>query len=111
MNADCRKRFINFLGFTFDGKKVSIRQKTTSKYYYRMYRKAKTIAKNGGYTAKGKHISGRNLYQRYSIKGAYGKNGNYISYVLRAKRIFGDNEAVDRDIKNHMQKIRKAIGK
>ncbi len=111
MNADCRKRFINFLGFTFDGKKVSIRQKTTSKYYYRMYRKAKTIAKNGGYTARGKHISGRNLYQRYSIKGAYGKNGNYISYVLRAKRIFGDNEAIDRDIKNHMQKIRKAIGK
>lgn len=111
LNTDFRNRLINFLGFSFDGKKVYIRQKTTSKYYYRMYRKAKTIANNGGYTSSGKHISGKNLYQRYSIKGAYGKNGNFISYALRAKKVFGDNEAIDRDIKNHMQKIRKAIGK
>ena len=32
------KNIINYLGFSFDGEKVSIRAKTISKYYYRMYR-------------------------------------------------------------------------
>ena len=107
--ADCRKRFINFLGFTFDGLTVSIRAKTTAKYYYRMYRKAKTIAKNGGYTSTGKHISGKNLYQRYTIRGSHGKRGNYLSYVARAKKVFGSAEAIDRDTRRHMQKIRKVL--
>lgn len=108
-NADCQKRFINFLGFTFDGEKVSIRAKTTSKYYYRMYRKAKNIAVHDGYTPDGKRISGKNLYKRYSSRGAYGKPGNYFTYVNRAKSVFGDTENVDRDTKRHMQKIRSAL--
>ena len=45
-DADDSKRFINFLVFSFDGKKVFIRSKTTAKYYYRMHRKAKNIAKS-----------------------------------------------------------------
>ena len=47
-DADCSKKYINFLGFLFDGKKVSIHSKTTMKYYYRMRRKARTIVRNGG---------------------------------------------------------------
>lgn len=108
-SADCRKRFINFLGFTFDGKAVTVRSKTTTKYYYRMYRKAKTIANSGGYTPTGKRISAKNLYQRYSIRGSYGQKGNYLSYVSRAKKIFGSSESIDRDTKRHMQKIKKAL--
>ena len=42
--ADDSKKFINFLGFSFNGTKVFIRSKTTAKYYYRMHRKAKNIA-------------------------------------------------------------------
>ena len=42
------KNLLNYLGFTFDGKVVTIRDKTLSKYYYRMYRKAKNIVKCGG---------------------------------------------------------------
>ena len=45
-NADGSKRVINFLGFTFDGTTTTLRAKTVSKYYYRMYRKAHTIAEN-----------------------------------------------------------------
>lgn len=110
-NADCEKRYINFLGFTFDGKKVSIRAKTISKYYYRMYRKAKTISKNGGHTSAGKRISCRNIYKLYSCRGAEGKRGNFITYVNRAKKEFGAEELINRDTKRHMQKIRKAITK
>ena len=67
------KTTIDFLGFSFDGKQVTIRPKTISKYYYRMYSKAKTIRMNRGYTSEGKKISKKNIYQRYSIRGAYNK--------------------------------------
>lgn len=108
-SSDCSNRYINFLGFTFDGKKVSIRAKTITKYYYRMYRKAKTISQNAGYSYKGNRISKRNLYKKYSIRGAYGKPGNFLSYVERSKKVFGNSECIDRDTKRHMQKIKKAI--
>ena len=63
----------------------------------------------GGYTAKGKHISCKNLYEKYSIRGAYRKKGNFLSYVNRARAEFGSSEAIDRDTKRHMQKIRHAL--
>lgn len=107
--ADGSSRFINFLGFTFDGKRISIRAKTISKYYYRMYRKAKNIAKSDGYTSTGKHISCENLYRRYSERGAYGKPGNFLTYVSRAEKEYGANEAITRDTRQHMQKIRRAL--
>ena len=116
-----QKRFINFLGFTFDGKTVSIRMKTLGKYYYRMYSKAKTIQKSGNYSPKGKHISNKNLYALYSIKGAKGSwitqvdgtqkwhSGNFLSYVQRATKEFGSHESLERGTKNHMAKIRRAL--
>ena len=124
---------INFLGFSFDGKKVSVRQKTIFKYYHHMYRKAKTIVRNGGYTRKGKHISCKNLYRLYSIRGSCAKDdvalsdangfnvsqnpsntkhqGNFLSYIRRAEKCFGPNEAIGKDTRRHMQKIRKALKK
>lgn len=107
--ADDSSRFINFLGFTFDGRQVSIRAKTISKYYYRMYRKAKNIVKAGGYTPTGKRISCENLYRRYSMHGASGKPGNFLTYVAHAEMEYGSNKAITRDTKRHMQKIRKAL--
>lgn len=108
-DADCSKRYINFLGFTFDGKKVYIRSKAIGKYYYRMYRKAKGVVNCNGYTPKGTHISCKNLYQTYSERGAYGKRGNFLTYVNRGEKVFGPDEAITNDTKRHMQKIRKAL--
>lgn len=106
-----KKQILNFLGFTFDGQRVSIRSKTVIKYYYRMYSKAKTITKHGGYTPEGKHISCVNLYRRYSERGSTGKSGNFLSYVNRAAELYGADEYIRRDTKRHMQKIRKALKK
>ena len=106
---------IDYLGFTFDGKEVTIRHKTISKYYYRLYRKLKTIVKNGGYTSSGKRISCKNLYEKYSVKGARLKDsnghikGNFITYVQRAQKVFGENEPIDRKTKRHMIKIRRML--
>lgn len=108
--ADATNRNVNFLGFTFDGKNVFVRPKTVTKYYYRMYRKAKGIKLAGGISPRGRKISNKNLYEKYSIKGAYGKRGNFLTYVKRAKKIFGE-ETIERDTKNHMQKIRHALQK
>lgn len=107
--ADCSNKVINFLGFSFNGQKISIRPKTVSKYYYRMYRKATNIADAGWYTPTGKHISCENLYNRYSERGAYKKPGNFITYVVRAEKEFGSDEEIAKDTKRHMQKIRKAL--
>lgn len=118
-----QKQFIDFLGFTFDGKKVSVRAKTIGKYYRRMYKKAKTVRESGGYTATGKRISCRNLYGLYSergVRGCYVKrkdgrivwhSGNFLSYIQRSEKEFGDDEQIKRDTRRHMQKIRKALNK
>ena len=111
--ADCSNRYLNFLGFTFDGEKVSLRAKTVSKYYQRMRRKAKTIPKSGGYTKKGNHISKKSLYMRYSIRGAAGKPGNFFTYVNRAqdKDCFGKSENIGIISERNMQKIQKFLKK
>ena len=109
-DADDSSRTINFLGFSFDGQKVRIRSKTVSKYYYRMYRKARNIAKMGGRTPDGKRITCRNLYMTYSRKGAKKGPGNFLTYVDRAAAEYGPNEPIKCDTRKHMQKIRKALG-
>lgn len=109
------KNQIDYLGFSFNGKEITIRDKTISKYYYRLYRKLKTIVKNRGYASSGKRISCKNLYEKYSVKGAHIKDfngnvkGNFISYVQRAQRIFGEDEPIDRKTKRHMLKIRRKL--
>lgn len=76
---------INFMGFTFDGNAITIRDKTTSKYYYRMRHKAKGVAHQYW---RGKGYQGSdNLYRLYSPNGQYGK-GNYFTYLNRAQKAF-----------------------
>ena len=106
-----QKSFISFLGFTFDGQRVDIRGKTSSKYYYRMRRKARTIAKSGGISPTGKHISNRNLYDKYSIRGAFRGKGNFFTYVENARKVFEESSTIGSATKRHMQKIREEISK
>lgn len=108
-DGDDSKRVIDFLGFTFNGAEIRIRPKTISKYYYRMYRKARGIVKFNGISPQGKPISGKNLYKLYSEKGACGNHGNFLTYVNRAASEYGPNEPIKRDTRRHMQKIRKVL--
>ncbi len=108
-DADDSSKTINFLGFSFDGHKIKIRSKTVSKYYYRMYRKARGIAKLGGYTPDGKRITCKNLYMTYSRKGAKNGSGNFLTYVERASLEYGNDEMIKCDTRRHLQKIKKAL--
>lgn len=108
-DANDNSKTINFLGFSFDGHMIRIHPKTITKYYYRMYRKARGISKMGGYTPNGKRITGENLYMSYSWKGAKKGHGNFLTYVDRAETEYGPGEAIKRDTRRHMQKIRRAL--
>jgi hypothetical protein len=108
-SADDSSQAINFLGFSFDGHTVRIRAKTISKYYYRMYRKAKSIARMGGMTPDGRRITGRNLYMSYSRKGSKTGHGNFLTYVDRAAAEYGPHESIKKDTRKHMQKIRRIL--
>ncbi len=83
-----------------------------------MYRKARTIRKRRGISYYGNKISCKNLYQKYSVKGAKirrenGKKnlitGNFLTYVYRANKIYRNNEPIMKHTKHHMFKIHKAI--
>lgn len=124
---------IDYLGFVFDGKEVTIRPKTISKYYTRLYRKLRTIVNNNGVTHKGNKISYKNLYRVYTQKGRNGvygadkdsinktnkfSDGNFLSYVYKADKIFNSNsdenshkEPIKRMTNRHMLKIRRQIQK
>ena len=117
-NKSKQKNSLDYLGFTFDGQKITIRDKTITKYYYRTYRKADNIIKMGWKTKNRKRISCTELYRVYSKKGAFpskeewekGERGNFISYVKRAEKVFGKEEPyIGRVAKVHMAKIRKRL--
>ena len=110
---------INYLGFSFDGSTISIRQKTISKYYRRMYRKADTIVAHAGLAPSGKRIPKSTVYKRYS---KYGKNegrkteklpprhqGNFLSYIDRAEKVFGPHESITRDTRRAWGKLQKRL--
>lgn len=108
-NRTSSRNVIDYLGFEFDGQNVYLRPKTCSKFYYRAYKKIKTIVKHKGISPNGKKISCKNLYEKYSIKGAYIDHGNFISYVLRCKKIFGANEKIHKPLNVHMGRIKKRL--
>ncbi|MFI3115197.1 MAG: reverse transcriptase/maturase family protein [Clostridia bacterium] len=103
-----KKSHIDYLGFIFDGNEVTLRPKTVSKYYYRMYKKLNTIVRNNGVTKNGNKISYSELYNTYTLKGRNGqydplrlpekviiknknnpyKSGNFFSYVQKSDEIF-----------------------
>ena len=62
-----------------------------------------------GYTPDSKRITGENLYMSYSWKGAKKGHGNFLTYVDRAETEYGPGEAIKRDTRRHMQKIRRAL--
>lgn len=104
------KNILEYLGFAFDGRDICIRDKTTSKYYYRMYRKVDNIKKQEQKTNK--RITKYKLYKRYSHLGSHhhgSKNGNFISYIDRCMKVFGTEEKVGLIKKRHWSKMHKRI--
>ena len=103
---------INYLGFTYNGKKVTIREKTVAKFYRKMYAKIKNV---NYYSIKtGKNIGRRKLFKKYSHIGKRVKDikdGNFLTYVDRAEKVFGNDADFKRQVKNSWRYLNKRLVK
>ena len=101
---------INYLGFSYDGNTVKIREKTVSKYYRKMYARIKTI--NKWSTLRNRNIGRKKLYKQYSYLGKNtkdAKKGNFLTYVDRAKKEYGELGSFDNQIKNSWKYMSKRL--
>ena len=99
--------------------KVQIRDKTISKYYNKLYRKARGIIRQ---RENGKRVGAGNLYKLYSYKGSKhylkyhrdlvtvdsDRKGNFLDYVYDANRKF-KNDLIKKQLSRHMGKIKKYL--
>ena len=107
------KNELEYLGFSFNGKKVSLRSKTISKFYYRAYHRVDNLIlrENGIVNKKPDYYT---LYKNYTHlgKSTKGKNrGNFLTYVDRCIEVFGEQEMVSQVRKRHWKRINDRIKK
>ena len=95
---------INFLGFSFDGIDIKIRNKTITKYNYKMI-------KNIKHYKNGKNISLKQIYNKFTFQGLNKKRGNFISYVKRAEKIFKNENSIEKVRKKSKEKVSTNLSK
>lgn len=104
---------LDYLGFSFNGKEVRIREKSLFKYYTRTYRKVRICNRKA--KEFGRKSYRRELYKNYSHLGKNKKgHGNYfISYAERAQKIFDTStntvNLMETQVKNHWKRIKSRL--
>lgn len=105
---------VNYLGFTFDGKMVRIRDKSLFKFYCRAYRKIKKVKESED--EKSFNAGRKAIYHSYTHLGAskYSKDhGNFLAYAYKADDIFSQSSLLESGIRNqvkrHWYKIEKKL--
>ena len=95
---------INYLGFTFDGKVVRIRESSLFRYYCRAYKKVKSVVRKSkdlkSFNAGKKAIYG--LYTHLGVRRK--KYGNFLTYAYKADRIFGESRVLNSEIRNQVKR-------
>lgn len=103
---------IDYLGFSFDGREVRVRQRTITRYYRRSYRAISNLYLDGCRPSR-KRV--RKFYATYTSCGARPvfdekhrivRRGNFITYVGRAAAELPD-DPIEVDTKRHHEKFRK----
>ncbi|QUL38429.1 antiviral reverse transcriptase Drt2 [Erythrobacter sp. JK5] len=99
-------RPFQYLGFTFDGQRVLIRQSSLSRYYSKMHNgvRAKVRAAITRGVAR-EEIFLRELFRRYTH---FGKSRNFPRYAYRASRVLEAPE-IRFQMRNHMQAFKAAL--
>lgn len=112
LNFTFKPTHLDYLGFTFDGINVKIREKSLFKFYSRAYRK---VRQSNLVTKKyGQKAYRKGLYQNYTHLGKYRRgHGNFLTYLSRAQIIF-DNESetknlMEKQVENHWRYIIKRL--
>lgn len=103
---------LDYLGFSFDGQDVRIREKSLFKFYNRAYKHVSICNHN---TVKyGRKKNRIKLYKRYTHLGKLGSGyGNFLSYASRAEKVFNKNSItnnfMEAQVKNHWKYINKRL--
>lgn len=103
----------DYLGFTFDGKTIRLREKSVFKYYSRAYKKVRIVNKYSAVYKK--KVYRKSLYQIYTHMGRnYKGYGNFISYAEKAHREMSElpiETLIYNQIKRHWDKVQKRLVK
>ncbi|GAB2319493.1 reverse transcriptase/maturase family protein [Alkalibacterium sp. s-m-22] len=126
-NTSSKTCKIDYLGFVYDGKTVTVRQKSIERFYTRMRKFVKLMQRKKTYNNKNwnksvmKKIPHRNyIYGLFTDRGFKLENGsqksNFIEYVKRSQRTFdkvspNTENAMLNQIKNRKKKLEKLLGK
>lgn len=105
LDVENKNNIISFLGFTFDGENIMLRNKTLTKYYYKLYRTVKRYKKDDS------KISKKKIYDKFSTQGVGQKKGNFISYVKRSEKVFCNEKKISKINKKSKQKVTEALSK
>lgn len=105
---------LDYLGFTFDGRTVRLREKSLFKYYSRAYKKVRTLNNNIG--SKKYNMIKKSLFSLYTHLGdkkhSY-KHGNFITYARKSHEIMSSSlilkSGIHNQYKRHWNKITKRI--
>lgn len=114
LDMDKNPAQLDYLGFSYDGYNVKIREKSLFKYYSRAYKKVRICNK---FTQKiNQKAQRRSLYKNYTHLGKNKKgHGNFLSYVTRSQKIFdkgtSTNNLMEHQVKNHWRKINARLKK
>lgn len=85
---------LDYLGFSFDGKKTDIREKSISKYRYRMIRKAHKVGRNKDRYGRYNKADLESLYDLYgcvSLKAQSVSQNSTIKEVNKKKKGYNDS--------------------
>ncbi|TKH20283.1 reverse transcriptase [Bacillus wiedmannii] len=114
ISENLRVSKLDYLGFSFDGRCVRIREKSLFKYYTRAYRKVRICNRKS--REFGRKSYRKSLYRNYTHLGKKRKgHGNFLSYVSRAQKVFDEDSStvnlMNRQIKKHWKRINKRLEK
>lgn len=108
--------FVDYLGFTFNGKIIKIREKSITNYYRKLNKRIKSL--NLYSNRYDRNVYLRKFYKQYTHLGANEKglskkgkkrHGNFITYAKRANDVFGEQSGISNQIKNHWRIIHKKL--
>ena len=102
------RKTLDYLGFSFNGKEIKIREKTIFKYYIKLHQRI-NIVKNASKIRKRKSFR-RRLYDNYTHLGVKKGKGNFISYAYRSSKIM-NSKSIRRQVRNHWKIIHQELNK
>ena len=96
---------ISYLGFTFDGENVKLRDKTIIKFYYKIYHKIDSMTSREKIRLKYNKKRKSKIDKHWILKKIYPSShrNRFANYLAKAKKVFSNEKYIqdfDKNLKN-----------